>query len=122
MVYIDGLVQDCSNSIASAMELLQSYTKPSICCVILIINDSYVETMLPSSLASHEKINGHRGLTVTTVVTAPGPNDDDSVTARRGHSSVTARSQLSHGYVTAQSGRGHSSITASSVWSRLSHG
>ena len=26
--YIDGLVQDCSNSIANAMELLQSCTKP----------------------------------------------------------------------------------------------
>ena len=26
---IDGLVQDCSNSTALAMELLQSYTKPS---------------------------------------------------------------------------------------------
>ena len=26
---VDGLVQDCSNSIANAMELLQSYTKPS---------------------------------------------------------------------------------------------
>ena len=30
-VYVDGLVQDCSNSSALAMELLQSYTKPSIC-------------------------------------------------------------------------------------------
>ena len=39
----------------------------------------------------------HRELTVTTVVTASGPNDHGSVTARRGHSSVTARSQLSHG-------------------------
>ena len=29
--YIDGLVQYCSNSIANALELLQSYTKPSIC-------------------------------------------------------------------------------------------
>ena len=28
--YIDGLVQDCSNSSALAMELLQSCTKPSI--------------------------------------------------------------------------------------------
>ena len=28
--YSDGLVQDCSNSIALAMELLQSWTKPSI--------------------------------------------------------------------------------------------
>ena len=27
--YIDGLVQDCSNSIANALELLQSCTKPS---------------------------------------------------------------------------------------------
>ena len=29
---IDGLVQDCSNSSALAMELLQLCTKPSICC------------------------------------------------------------------------------------------
>ena len=28
---IDGLVQDCSNSIANTLELLQSCTKPSIC-------------------------------------------------------------------------------------------
>ena len=28
--YIDGLVQDCSNSIANALELVQSCTKPSI--------------------------------------------------------------------------------------------
>ena len=29
-IHIHGLVQDCSNSIAKALELLQSYTKPSI--------------------------------------------------------------------------------------------
>ena len=28
---IDALVQDCSNSIANALELLQSYTKLSVC-------------------------------------------------------------------------------------------
>ena len=28
--YIGGLVQDCSNSIANALELLQSCSKPSI--------------------------------------------------------------------------------------------
>ena len=28
--YLDGLVQDCCNSIANAMELLQSCTKPFI--------------------------------------------------------------------------------------------
>ena len=28
--HIDDLVQDCSNSIANALELLQSCTKPSI--------------------------------------------------------------------------------------------
>ena len=31
MYYIDILLQDCSNSIANAMELLQSSTKPSTC-------------------------------------------------------------------------------------------
>ena len=30
LMHIDGLVQDCSNSIANALELLQSCTKPSI--------------------------------------------------------------------------------------------
>ena len=30
-IYIDGLVQDCSNSIANALELLQSCTKLPIC-------------------------------------------------------------------------------------------
>ena len=33
---IDGLVQDCSNSIAKAVELLQSYPKPSIYIVIVL--------------------------------------------------------------------------------------
>ena len=28
--YTDGVVQDCSNSIANALELLQSYAKPSV--------------------------------------------------------------------------------------------
>ena len=28
--HVDGWVQDCSNSIASTLELLQSYTKPSM--------------------------------------------------------------------------------------------
>ena len=44
-----------------------------------------------------------------------GPNDHGSVTDRRGHSSVTAQSQLNHGIfsmITAQSRVGHSSITA----------
>ena len=31
LVDIDGLVQDCSDSIADALELLQSCTKPLIC-------------------------------------------------------------------------------------------
>ena len=30
-LHVDGLVQDCSNSSALAMELLQSSTKPSMC-------------------------------------------------------------------------------------------
>ena len=38
--YIEGLVQDCSNSSALEMELLQSCTKPSIYvykCIYLLI-------------------------------------------------------------------------------------
>ena len=61
-------------------------------------------------------------LTVTTVVTAPGANDHGSFTARLGHSSVTARSQLSHGLVTAQSRWGHSSVTARSQLNHGDHG
>ena len=38
---IDGLVQDCSNSIASALELLQSCTKPSRCYYLITL--SFVE-------------------------------------------------------------------------------
>ena len=67
-------------------------------------------------------------VTVSTVVTAPGPNDHGSVTARRGHSSVTARSRLGHSSVTARSQLSHGIfshgwVTAQS-WprSRLSHG
>ena len=33
-IHIDGLVQDCNNSIAIALELLQSCTKPSMCTYI----------------------------------------------------------------------------------------
>ena len=34
-MYIDGLVQDCSISIANTLEILQSYSKPLICNVTL---------------------------------------------------------------------------------------
>ena len=34
--YIDGLVEDCSSSIANAMELLQSCTKPSKCTYSIV--------------------------------------------------------------------------------------
>ena len=34
--HYDGLVQDCSNSIASSLELLQSSTKPSITSVLVL--------------------------------------------------------------------------------------
>ena len=35
---IDGLVQECSNSIANALELRQSCTKPSICGFIKMLH------------------------------------------------------------------------------------
>ena len=85
------------------------------------------------SKAAHEKIKlspwAHGELTVTTVVTAPGPMitaqsrlGEVTAQSRRGHSSVTARSQLSHGEVTAQSLHlqyDHGSVTARS---QLNHG
>ena len=37
LLYIDGLVQDCSNSIANALELLQSCTKPSILFIFAML-------------------------------------------------------------------------------------
>ena len=40
IAYIDGLVEDCSNSRVLAMELLQSCTKPSIWC-------QYVNALAP---------------------------------------------------------------------------
>ena len=40
LVHIDGLAQDCSNSIANAHELLQSCTKPSIWCITNCLNCS----------------------------------------------------------------------------------
>ena len=44
--YIDGLVQDCSNSSASAMELLQSFTKLSVKKIRL----SYLENVNPHTM------------------------------------------------------------------------
>ena len=83
---------------------------------------------------THEKIYGHRDLTVSSqwpqwsrlrgpMITAQSRLGEVTAQSRRGHSSVTARSQLSHGEVTAQSRHlqymitaqsqlGHSSITA----------
>ena len=40
-VYFDGLVQDCNKSSALAMELSESYTKPSICSILLDFVDIY---------------------------------------------------------------------------------
>ena len=60
--YFDSLVQDCSNSIADALELLQSCTKPSIWCycydVVFLLSqnkhrsapDNFLPTGLPSAM------------------------------------------------------------------------
>ena len=91
-------------------------------CNGLVLSDHYLNQCWPRSILSpyaittHEKINGHREL---TVVTAPGPNDHGSVTARWGHSSVTARSQLSHSSVTARSQLNHCIFSMITAQSRL---
>ena len=70
-------------------------------------------------VGTHEKINGHRELTVSSrwprwsLLRGPMITAQSWLEYRRlGHSSVTARSQLSHGHVTTQLQWGHSSITA----------
>ena len=45
--HIDGLVQDCSNSIANAQELLQSCTKPPI--YSLFVNGTRINRWIPKS-------------------------------------------------------------------------
>ena len=51
--YVDDLVQDCSNSIANALELLQSFTKPSmwstkywsLCSGVYVWNDQVMNKL-----------------------------------------------------------------------------
>ena len=50
MYRIDGLEQDCCNSGALAMELLQSCIKPSICCHTYWIE----QTLLQNYLTIHD--------------------------------------------------------------------
>ena len=45
-MHIDGLVQDCSNSIANALELLQSCTKLSIYASLRLIVCKYDNLMV----------------------------------------------------------------------------
>ena len=44
MLYKYGLMQDCSNSIANALDSLQSYIKQSICSFIIYANQLYFDT------------------------------------------------------------------------------
>ena len=47
--YVEGLAQDCSNSIANALELSQSCTKPSMRCIIQMILVSMWDTPICTS-------------------------------------------------------------------------
>ena len=51
---IDGLVQDCSNSIALAMELLQSCTKPSIYVWLIVWHVGRNESLSYSIWLHHD--------------------------------------------------------------------
>ena len=59
--YLIGLVQDCSNSIANALELLQSCTKPSICSMSAIISSLNVLNIKKKISFAHDlALNGAR--------------------------------------------------------------
>ena len=47
--YIDDLVQDCSNSIATALDILQSCTKPSICLIAFSVFGTWHVTLAAST-------------------------------------------------------------------------
>ena len=52
-----GLVQDCSNSIANALELLQSCTEPSMCCVNpWVIIAYWCEILLSHQFSAYRQI------------------------------------------------------------------
>ena len=77
---------------------------------------------------AHEKKNCHRELTVSSLWAhgdhgghCSWPNDHGSVTARRGHSSVMARSRLGHSSVTARSQLNHGIFSMITAQSRLGH-
>ena len=53
---INSIVQDCSNSIANALELLQSCTKPLSPC---LVNTSQQPVMFESLKLLWKQINGH---------------------------------------------------------------
>ena len=75
----------------------------------------------PLSISTHEKINGHCELTMSSPWPWWSRLRGPMITAQSRLGEVTAQSWRVHSSVTARSRRGHSSITASSVWSRLSH-
>ena len=54
---IDGLVQDCSNSIANALELLQSCTKPSICYYSWSASHYLIHTLVTKCYSEAEAIH-----------------------------------------------------------------
>ena len=54
--YIDGLVQDCSNSSVLAMELLQSCTKPSMHTFIYIEWTVFVNVATKSAQHAHARM------------------------------------------------------------------
>ena len=52
--HVDGLVQNCSNSIANALELLQSCAKPSMLSVanVILPGITGISTLRPRQMAT----------------------------------------------------------------------
>ena len=69
---IDGVVQDCSNSIANALELLQSCTKPSIhICIKLPNNNSDMES--PKYSVKKKSFDFHKDKRLCNTTCEPQP-------------------------------------------------
>ena len=62
---IDGLAQDCSNSIANTLDSLESYTKPSIC--IYALSDRLTELRRHDAAISSTRLDICSGIRTNNV-------------------------------------------------------
>ena len=59
IIHVHGLAQDCSNSIAKALELLQSFAKPPVGTITYVCNHRWHSMLVANGLADDKSICNH---------------------------------------------------------------